>query len=92
MREFAIASSLTTNITVPIYLFFGDTDPFIPLERVRQMESRLKELGKDYTLKVYNDADHGFFCHERSSYNPLAAEDSWRELTRFFHKHLQESA
>ncbi len=81
-----------TNITVPIYLFFGDTDPFIPLERVRQMESRFKELGKDYTLKVYSDADHGFFCHERSSYNPLAAEDSWRELTRFFHKHLQESA
>lgn len=78
-----------TNITVPVYLFFGGTDPFIPKERVRQIESRFKELGKEYTLKVYPDAEHGFFCHERSSYNRLAAEDSWRELTRFFHKHLQ---
>ncbi len=80
-----------TNITVPVYLFFGGVDPFIPLDRVKQIESRFKELGKEYTLKIYPDADHGFFCHERSSYNRLAAEDSWRELTRFFHKHLQET-
>lgn len=81
-----------SDITVPIYLFFGGVDPFIPLERIRQIESRFKQLGKNYTLKVYPDADHGFFCHERSSYNRLAAEDSWRELTRFFSKHLQEVA
>jgi carboxymethylenebutenolidase len=79
------------DITVPVYLFFGGVDPFIPLERIRQIESRFKELGKEYTLKVYSDANHGFFCHERSSYNHLAAEDSWHELIRFFHKHLQET-
>lgn len=78
-----------TNITVPVYLFFGGADPFIPLERIKQIESRFEELGKEYTLKVYSNADHGFFCDERSSYNPLAAEDSWREFTQFFHKHLQ---
>jgi carboxymethylenebutenolidase len=77
------------NISVPIYLFFGGADPFIPSDRIQQIESRFKELGKEYTMKVYSHADHGFFCHERSSYNRLAAEDSWRELTRFFHKHLQ---
>ncbi len=81
-----------TNISVPIYLFFGGVDPFIPQERVTQIESRFKELAKEYTLKVYSDADHGFFCHERSNYNPLAAEDSWRELTMFFDKHLKEEA
>ncbi len=79
------------NITVPVYLFFGGADPFIPLDRVRQIESRFKELGRAYTLKVYPDAEHGFFCHERSSYNRLAALDAWRELTRFFDKHLQGS-
>lgn len=77
------------KITVPVYLFFGGVDPFIPLDRVRQIESRFKELSKDYKLKVYNDADHGFFCHERSSYNPAAAEDAWRELVGFFARHLQ---
>jgi carboxymethylenebutenolidase len=49
-----------TNITVPIYLFCGGADPFIPHERVQQIESRLKELNRDYQLKVYPDADHGF--------------------------------
>ncbi|MBU7585711.1 MAG: dienelactone hydrolase family protein [Nostoc sp. TH1S01] len=77
------------NINVPMYLFFGGVDPFIPLQRVEQMESRLQEFGKEYQLKIYKDADHGFFCHERSSYNHEAAEDSWHELVYFFRQHLQ---
>ncbi len=79
------------DIAVPVYLFHGGADPFIPLERIHYIESRFKELGKDYRLKIYRDADHGFFCHERSSYNRLAAEDSWHELTQFFRNHLQKS-
>jgi carboxymethylenebutenolidase len=79
------------NITVPVHLFFGEADPYIPQKRVRQVEARFRELGKEYTLKVYPDADHGFFCHERASYNRAAAEDSWRQLTAFFGQHLQRS-
>lgn len=77
-----------TDISVPIYLFFGGVDPFIPQQRVQQIESRFQELGKDYKLKIYPEADHGFFCHERSSYHPLAAEDAWGKLMQFFHQHL----
>ena len=80
-----------TEITVPIYLFFGDKDSFIPSNRVKQIESRFQELNKEYKLKVYPDAEHGFFCHERSTYNRLATEDSWRELTSFFRTHLHKS-
>ena len=76
-------------LTVPVYFFLGDADPFIPLAQVSQIESRLQELGKAYSLKIYRDADHGFFCHERSNYNQLAAEDAWHQLTRFFYKHLR---
>ncbi|MCU0565049.1 MAG: dienelactone hydrolase family protein [Oculatellaceae cyanobacterium Prado106] len=79
------------HITVPLYLFFGGIDPFIPHERVEQIESRLKVLGKEYRLKVYPDADHGFFCDERSSYHRGAAADAWRELTQFFRQHLKEA-
>lgn len=79
------------DITVPIYLFFGGRDPFIPIDRIQQIEARFQELGKDYSLKVYPEAGHGFFCHERSDYDGVAAEDAWRELTRFFQQHLQFS-
>ena len=79
-----------TDITIPVYLFFGDADPFIPSDRVKQIKSRFQELGKNYKLKIYENADHGFFCHERSSYNQLAAEDSWHKLTEFLKKHLKK--
>ncbi|MDJ0536361.1 MAG: dienelactone hydrolase family protein [Xenococcaceae cyanobacterium MO_207.B15] len=80
-----------TDITIPVYLFFGGADPFISGDRINQIDSRFKELNKEYKLKVYPQADHGFFCHERSSYNQLAAEDAWRELKQFFHKHLKKN-
>lgn len=77
------------NITVPIYLFFGGADPFIPIKRIKQIESRFRELDKNYKLKIYDRADHGFFCQERSSYNRLAAEDSWEKLREFMKEYLQ---
>ncbi len=77
------------NITIPIYLFFGGADSFIPKERIQQIDSRFQELGKNYQLKVYENAEHGFFCHERSSYNLLAAENSWDELREFLKKYLK---
>jgi carboxymethylenebutenolidase len=80
------------EITVPVYQFFGGLDPYIPQVRVRQIEARFRELDKDYRLKVYPEADHGFFCNERSSYNRTAAEDAWQELLRFFAEHLKGRA
>lgn len=77
-----------TDITVPVYLFFGGADPFIPVDRIHQIESRFQELGKAYKLKLYPDATHGFFCNERSSYYPAAAADSWQELLQFFKHYL----
>ena len=76
------------DITIPVYLFFGGADIFIPQERVQQIDSRFQQLGKNYKLKMYENAEHGFFCQERSSYNSLAAEDSWYELTTFLKKYL----
>jgi carboxymethylenebutenolidase len=79
------------DITVPVYLFFGGADPFISSDRIQQVKSRFQDLGKPYQLKVYPDADHGFFCNERSNYNPTAAADAWHELMQFFQQHLQSS-
>jgi carboxymethylenebutenolidase len=81
------------RIACPLYLFFGERDAFIPLEQVRQIESRLAELRKDFRIKVYAGADHGFFNEERASvYAPAAAADAWSELTRFFAAHLRPRA
>lgn len=70
-------------------LFFGEADPFIPLEEVRRIESRLQELGKQAEVIVYPGAPHGFFCDERDSYRADAAADAWRRMLEFFNRHLR---
>jgi carboxymethylenebutenolidase len=77
------------GIRIPLYLFFGDKDPFIPLKQVEQIDVKLKELGVDYQLKTYPGANHGFFCNERESYQVEAAADAWKELRSFLGQHLK---
>jgi carboxymethylenebutenolidase len=79
------------RIRAPLYLFFGEKDAFIPLDQVQKIETRLSELGRTFHCKVYPGADHGFFCEERASYHAEAAADAWRELMRFFARHLKRS-
>jgi carboxymethylenebutenolidase len=77
------------DLRAPMLLFFGENDPFIPLEEVRRIEQRLKELGKQAEVVVYPGAPHGFLCDERDSYRPEAAQDAWRRMLDFFAKHLR---
>lgn len=65
-------------------LFYGGLDAHIPRQQVRAIESRLDELGKDARVIVYPDADHGFFCDQRTSYNPDAARDAWARTLELF--------
>ncbi len=76
------------DITVPMLLFFGGQDPYIGRDRIRQIETRFQAYKKAYTLRVYPNANHGFFCHERASYDPAAAQAAWRELTAFFRAYV----
>lgn len=76
------------KLQAPMLLFFGGKDAFIPLEQVEKIRARLAELGRVAETVVYPEADHGFFCDERSSYDVRAAEDAWRRMTAFFSHHL----
>ena len=77
------------GIAVPLQLFFGSADPYIPNDQVDQIRATLGELGKDAAVQVYEGCDHGFFCNERPSYDEAAASDSWQKLTAFFARHLR---
>jgi carboxymethylenebutenolidase len=76
-------------IRAPLYLFWGERDAFIPLEQVRGVEARLKDLGKRFQSKVYTGAVHGFFCPDRDSYHAASAADAWSELKAFFAANLR---
>jgi carboxymethylenebutenolidase len=73
------------QIACPLLFFFGERDALIPLEQVREIEARLRELGKEFRIEVYPGADHGFFNEDRAAtYHPQAAADAWKKLLHFF--------
>jgi carboxymethylenebutenolidase len=79
----------TAGLKAPVLAFFGEEDPFIPLDQVEALKAEGKRLGKSLEVVVYPKAPHGFFCNERDSYRPDAAKNSWERLKEFFAKHLR---
>lgn len=78
----------TGEITCPITLFFGGKDPIIPQEHVDKINQTLKDQKKNFSLKLYPEATHGFFCNERESYHQESAKDAWEKTKSFFAQHL----
>jgi carboxymethylenebutenolidase len=78
----------TATLKAPVLAFFGDEDPFIPLEQVEKLRAEAARLGKQVEAVVYPKAPHGFFCNERESYRAEAAADAWKRTLAFFARHL----
>jgi carboxymethylenebutenolidase len=76
--------SRTKNIQGKIYAFFGMKDASIPAEQVDEIEARLQQYSIDHRIFRYANADHGFFCDHRASYNQEAALDAWNHVLELF--------
>jgi carboxymethylenebutenolidase len=78
----------TSEIKGTVYAFFGAKDTFIPQEQTQQIEAELKKHHINHRIFRY-DADHGFFCNERASYNSEAATDAWHHVLELFQTTLK---
>ena len=67
----------------PVLAHFGDKDHWIPLETVESF----KKAQPGVEVHVYQ-ADHGFNCDQRGSYNEAAAQLARQRTLDFFAKHL----
>ncbi|GIW45778.1 MAG: carboxymethylenebutenolidase [Candidatus Binatia bacterium] len=77
------------QLRCPFLGLYGEEDPLIPREDIKQLESILKQSGKQYLLKVYRGAGHAFFNDTRpDAYRADAAKDAWKRCIEFFHQHL----
>jgi carboxymethylenebutenolidase len=83
------ALNSAAELRAPVLCLFGERDPYIPLSQVRKIEDTLRALGKSCDVKTYPGADHGFFCDDRASYHPEAAQDAWATTKAWFAQHLQ---
>lgn len=77
------------SLSGPILLFWGGLDKHIPAEQIRTLVDELKRLGKAYVSVEVSDADHGFFCDARASYNPVAATLAWTLALKFLDVHVK---
>jgi carboxymethylenebutenolidase len=79
----------TPEIKGALYAFFGMKDASIPAEQVDEIEQALKQHQVPHRIFRYPDADHGFFCDQRASFNPAAAADAWNQVKQLFNQELQ---
>jgi carboxymethylenebutenolidase len=76
------------SLSGPMLFFWGGLDKHIPAEQVNAVLAGLQQAGKPYTNVVISDADHGFFCDERASFNPVAARNAWALTLSFLRDRL----
>ena len=78
------------NLHAPVLGLYAEKDGFVTPDSVRQLESKLKELGKPIEAIIYPNTDHAFFNDARPEvYDAEAADDAWRRTVEFLRNHLQ---
>ena len=77
------------NLHAPVLGLYAEKDGFVTPALVRDLERKLRDLGKQIEVNIYKDADHAFFNDTRPEvYNAEAAADAWQRTVEFLRKHL----
>jgi carboxymethylenebutenolidase len=71
----------------PILFCWGGLDGFIKPEHSHMVGEAMRAAGKPFVSAEFSDADHGFFCDERATYNAHAASEAWALTLAFFANH-----
>ena len=80
-----IAKNVDKKPKVPTMMHFGEKDAGIPLPDVETIKSKHPNA----EIFVYDNAQHGFHCDERASYDKKSADTAWKRTMDFFGKHLK---
>ena len=72
------------NLHAPVLGIYAGNDKSVTPDSVRQLEARLKALGKRAEMHIYPDTEHAFFNDDRPEvYDAEAAADAWRRTVEF---------
>lgn len=76
------------NINAPLLLHYGSLDTRVN-EGWPAYEQALKANGKEYTMHMYANANHGFHNDTTPRYDKEAAELAWQRTVDFFKEKLR---
>lgn len=80
---------LAPQLHAPMLFFWGGLDAHIPVEQRHAVTAALREYGKSFVDVEFSQAEHGFFCDARASYEPAAAAQAWALTRAFLSEHLR---
>lgn len=81
------AQEIRKNITAPMLIQLAEKDNRVN-ESWAGYETDLKTANVDYTMHMYEDANHGFHNDSTGRYDKEMAELAWKRTIDFFKKHL----
>lgn len=74
---------LAASQSGPLLLFWAGRDKHITKEHRRAVADALESADKVFTEVNVGYADHGFFCDQRSMFDPKAAKQAWELVLSF---------
>ena len=77
------------TVRCPILFCWGGLDGFIKPEHVHMVTEGMRAANKTFVSAEFSDADHGFFCDARASYNANAASEAWALTLAFLANHAK---
>jgi len=77
------------HLRAPFLGFYAGRDTFATPAGALALDAKLKSLGREAEVHIYDETDHAFFNDERPEvYNAAAAADAWQRTMSFFREHL----
>ena len=80
----------TAGIEGRIQCYYGGLDTMIPEEQVAAVRQALADAKINHDVQVYPEADHGFHCDQRATFNEAAAADAWQRTVALFNEELRD--
>ena len=75
--------SRAASLHGPILLIWGGLDKHITPKVRRSVVDAVAAQHKPYVNAEFSQADHGFFCDQRSAYEPRSARQAWALTVEF---------
>lgn len=79
---------LAADVTSPSLHHFGESDGYIPLETVRDIERAVTDANEDVTFMTHPGADHAFDNPSPAFHHAGASAAAWATTTEWLAQHL----
>ena len=67
-----------------VLYFVGEKDALVLPAQREEIASSLAASKVAHEIVIYPEAQHGFFCEERDTYDPAASADAWNRTLKLF--------